>query len=790
MTDSILRACPRLLLTVALLALGQVTAGAERLPGVLVEAERYQKRVPDQEDFATPARELAASHRAVLARFFGGEYVVYGFELSQSTKYVGWLRYAANRSVSIKVAVDPGERPKFAKVPLPATGGLTGVGVWKWAKLFERDLAKGEHTLALGAAGMRPDCIFVSPSEEPPSDEMIREAPSAKLDPATRALLEKPVVAIRPDWLDGASAYRLPRWYDGCRVQAHTRFGASHMSLDVFFQAAAGFRQMGVQTFVRHIQSHTQGAWWPSSVGTIHPLVQDRNLAREIIDNAHRAGCRIIVYHAHMYNQDLAEEHPDWVCRDWRGKPLAHKRLAYLCYNSPFPDFYLTRALELADLGADGFYFDSVHMPKMGCWCQNCRRRFKEMTGLDHPRRADPEDPVWRKLVEFNKQVIETTFLKWRRALHERHPELVMLISSHLWSSMTDHHLNNRLFRIADSVKMEFSIPIRPGPNRVFAQDTGMVAPEADARLALGYTLARDAADGRPAHIWTHGLLDEASTLYATAGMVTHGCVANLDVPERTIPNSMFAKAFALGARISPYLAETRPVRWAAIHFAEQARDALAPDEIRQWQQVLYPICGAYQTLLRAHLPVGLVTDSQLEEGSLDGYQVLFLPAPGKLTVPMKAAVERFKATGGTVVDQQESWQWHVPQAGQQHAAKAFLNELAGASASVPSRVTGGPEKMHAGYFVHRDTGRLTIALTNDFSWVYTGRPPARKDVARLTKAPPPCQDVRILLQRHSQPAKVFDAVSGKRLNAKLSPDGLQIAVPDFEYLSLVVVEE
>ena len=94
----------------------------------------------------------------------------------------------------------------------------------------------------------------------------------------------------------------------------------------------------------------------------------------------------------------------------------------------------------------------------------------------------------------------------------------------------------------------------------------------------------------------------------------------------------MFDEAFELGDRVSPYFAGTTPTRWAALHYAEHARDALAPDESGQWKQVLYPLYGAYRTLLRAHLPVGVVTDSQLEQGRLDGYRVLFLPAADRLT--------------------------------------------------------------------------------------------------------------------------------------------------------------
>ena len=766
-----------------------VAVAEENPQGIIIEAEDYTAKVPDREDFARTAREAAASGRRAIVSFFSGEHVAYDFDVPENGSYTGWLRYASNVDVRLQVAVDPGEQPEFDKAVLTATGGLSGPEVWKWGKMFEVELAAGRHTLALGSAGFRPDCIFITPGTQQPTDAVIRTDPLAKFTPEMRALLTKRLVPIRPDWLDGAADYRLPDWFDGCRVQAHTRLGAGHMKKDIFLKAAAGFKQMGVDTFTRHIQGHTTGAWWPSSVGVIHPMAEDRNLAKEIIDNAHRAGCRVIVYHAHMYERHLENTQPDWICRNPDGTPLMATRQAFMCFNSPFADYYLTRALELADLGADGFYFDYVHMPKTGCWCGNCRRKFTESTGLEHPSGPDPDDPVWRKLVEFNNLTIETTFLEWREALHRRNPELVMLTSSTVWTGMTDHHLNNRLFRIADSVKMEFSIPIRTGTNRVFGYDKSLVPPEPDSRLALGYTLARDAADGRPSHIWTHGLLDEASTLYATSGMVTHGCVANLDVPEDSIPNAMYRRAFELGRRVSPYLASTKPVRWAAVHWAEDARNSLAGDEIRQWKEVLYPIYGAYHTLLRTHLPVGIVTDSQLEEGLTDGYQVLFLPAPSKLTPAMESAVASFEARGGLVVRQQDSWQWHATDGGLKRAAAAFLGELTRRADSVPVRVLGGPEKMHAVSFTHRDKDQLTIALANDFSWVYTGATPEADQTAELTRVPPPCRDVKILVRRTEKPSQVFDAVTGHPLTAKQTPDGLVITVEEFEHMAVVVVE-
>lgn len=227
----------------------------------------------------------------------------------------------------------------------------------------------------------------------------------------------------------------------------------------------------------------------------------------------------------------------------------------------------------------------------------------------------------------------------------------------------------------------------------------------------------------------------------------------------------------------------------APAHSAEQARDALAPEQSRQWKQILYPLYGAYRTLLRSHLPVGVVTDSQLEQGLLDGYRVLFLAAPDRLTARMKTAVEAFRSRGGLVIENQDTWQWHAPDGGLELAAAEFTAEISPQLAYAPIHVKGGPEKMHAVSYTHRTLDRLTIALANDFSWVYTGHTPDPETIGNLTKTPQPCRGVTVTIRRDEQPKRVFDAFSGKALSVDFGPQGLTVEVPEFEYLSVVVVE-
>ena len=181
----------------------------------MIEAEGYWRKVPDEKAFASPTRESAASGKTVLARFSKGEYVVYAFEVPARGRYTAWLRYAATRDMVIRVAVDPSAEPEFTKVKLPGTGALTGPNAWRWAPVFRKELAFGEHTFAIAAAGFRPDVIYISTADEAPTDQVIQTDPLAGLSAETRKLLEKPAAEVCPDWLVTCQA---SAWPSGCEI--------------------------------------------------------------------------------------------------------------------------------------------------------------------------------------------------------------------------------------------------------------------------------------------------------------------------------------------------------------------------------------------------------------------------------------------------------------------------------------------------------------------------------------------------------------------------------------------
>jgi len=226
-----------------------------------------------------------------------------------------------------------------------------------------------------------------------------------------------------------------------------------------------------------------------------------------------------------------------------------------------------------------------------------------------------------------------------------------------------------------------------------------------------------------------------------------------------------------------------------------------------------------YLALFRAHLPVGVITDSQLEEGVPGGCRVLLVPAPGDLTDPMRHVIERFRADGGVVIQQRPEWAWHDSE-GQQAAADALLTELGDEPNGAPVQVFGGPPDLHVDSYLapggDRLTagdrqaggdglaagGRLTVSLANEFTWVYTGRKPDAERLAALPGPPPACEGVVVEIRGRGTPERVFDAVTGLELPTEpITPPaapgpgvapaagGVRVMVPAFDYMAVIVAQ-
>jgi hypothetical protein len=575
-------------------------------------------------------------------------------------------------------------------------------------------------------------------------------------------------------------------------VKGHTRLSyRAWYGTNEFAHAAAGFKDLGAGAFTRHVKTGDEDPW-PETVW------------REMIDEAHAEGLRVVGYYWHQTEQSQTQTEA-LVCKRPNGTWIEGDRGFYLDITGPYRETVLQRLQELADLGVDGLMFDERHLPPIGSWGSALEDAWRAEKGRPPPPAVDDANPDYREFIDFKARRIEDTFAYWRDEVKSEHPDVVFIVSTTTIPALTDREMTTRLARTADSSKNEYRLALNDNLNKHVFEDNPEIAPLDHVRQAVGWTVLRDAADGRPPHIWVSGVPNTHHACAAAGSLLTFGCIANMDVDEQSLrrnkpphdgktPLEALEAAFDLGRRTSPHLADARPVRWAAVHFAERARNDRDDDYRSAWEEVLWPLVGPFQAFSEDGAPVGVVNDYQLERGELAGYRVLVLPV-SKLTPGQQQAVAAFRSRGGIVIENDPDWGWSDPDT-RGAAFAAFRAALGNRGAAPPLRVTGAPRRCYSVAYLSR--GQLVVAVTNDFSWVQITK---RRNVPDHVNEPaPPVAGVQVTWRKgYGLPEtwdwfpfprlRAFEAVSGRALTVDPFRGGYRVGLPEFQYMALLVVQ-
>ena len=610
----------------------------------------------------------------------------------------------------------------------------------------------------------------------------------------------------------------LPDWFEGNRVQAHFENGIADDLSGLYQELHPVIRSMGSEVLTRIFKTTEEGAWWPTEAGYTHEALNGRDLGKEIAEDAHRNGLKVLAYYRIMCDDFVEKEHPEWLCRDASGELVLEPRTRrrrneedrkhIICFNSPARDLIQTRLLELADRGVDGIYFDSWHMPEV-CTCENCQIAFEKEFGHLMVLKAARGSDEYMEICGFVARSMVRNFRQWKTAVKKKHPNVIFAIGSSLYPCFDKQmQMTASLLRISDTSKTEFSKPFggflmwpiadsldaRMKRMRPYFDDSFDLF-SYDLQNALGWSLTRDSCDGRPALMWIPFTRTEQEALFSTAASVAYGCVASLHPTgvwtrrSRAIDDGAtkkYASSYELGRKVSPWLARSRPYRFAVIHISERSRNARISDPRASWVEFFAPILGAFETLKEQHLPVATVDDLQLEQGIPAETRIVIVPHAEELSEPQRAVLKSFADGGGTVIRLSSNSDWHL-KSEKPRLKRAMLGQLASVD-TVPPIQAHGPAAMHSVFYQCSDSRRLIACLVNDFGWFRSERD-VRDDGAAM-KAPTPCRNVVIEVSNAQRSVRrALEVVTGTELTIHQENGKTVVAVPDFPVTACVVIE-
>lgn len=150
-------------------------------------------------------------------------------------------------------------------------------------------------------------------------------------------------------------------------------------------------------------------AYYPSKYPLQHraEFLGNRDLYGDLAKAAHDDGLTVVArMDSNRTAEDFFQAHPDWFARNRNGDPHRAADKYVTCVNGPYYDEYLPSVLTeiiershpegFADNSWSGLGRDSI------CYCENCARKFRDKTGAGLPQKADWNDPVYRRWIDWN----------------------------------------------------------------------------------------------------------------------------------------------------------------------------------------------------------------------------------------------------------------------------------------------------------------------------------------------------------------------------------------------------
>jgi hypothetical protein len=353
-------------------------------------------------------------------------------------------------------------------------------------------------------------------------------------------------------------------------------------------------------------------------------------------------------------NDEFYNAHPDWFCMDASGNPFKTDKLNMACVNGPYFREHIPAILsEIATAyKPEGFTDNMWHGLGRNsiCYCENCKKSFRDKTGKEIPRVKNWEDPVYRDWIEWNYKLrLEIWDLYNLTSKSAGGPNCTWsgmnsgtVISSGSFRDlkgicdradiiMLDHQSRSDSAGFQQNAEAGKYIHSLAGWDKIAPESMAMYGPRISSKPAAEAQMwMLEGIAGGIAPWWHHvSGYHEDRRMYHTAEPVLKWQKANEE-----------------------FLYNRTPVATVGVVWSQENTDFFGRDDTST--KVELPWRGIVQTLVRARIPYIPVHADHIdrEAGNLS---LLILPNFGLMTDEQVASVRRFVKKGGGLIATGES---------------------------------------------------------------------------------------------------------------------------------------
>lgn len=362
-----------------------------------------------------------------------------------------------------------------------------------------------------------------------------------------------------------------------------------------------------------------------------HPQLNGSDRLAELIEEAKQHELKVVGMWGPTPNPILYEQHPDWAKRscsgDVKGWGYLHDDACiHICHNSPYGQIVLDTLEELfAGYRLDGIAFDYLEWDP--CHCRYCRDKFFKASGLDTNDCETWSDHEKRQLTEWCRKDVENFVTQTTVVAHKYDRVIISWL---------------------------------PTGDVIFAEPhTGGMINLKDKGFLIRCTEMTARIQGKPtvictpyAHLYYVGLSKPASHMrqefreIVLSGASPWPVIWDWELVRDRRGLGALGEVFGEVKAHEAYLTNGRPLRHAALWVSQRADSLLGDEAYRHIDAAK----GWYDALTRAHIPVDVIADEQVNRNDLSGYRILILANALYMTDDQVEAVKHFVSQGGGLI--------------------------------------------------------------------------------------------------------------------------------------------
>jgi hypothetical protein len=172
---------------------------------------------------------------------------------------------------------------------------------------------------------------------------------------------------------------------------------------------------------------------------------------KEYLAEAKKREIRVVIYYnVHAIAIDYARQHSDWQQVKADGKPIedVYTVDSSFCINSPWRDEVFQTLRKLAAYEIDGIFYDGPIFFAGTCYCESCKRKFREKYLKDLPSKAELASnrvlPEWREIIEFQSDSIAEFLRESNKIIKENNPQILFYMNGNTLAPSWPTGRNNR----------------------------------------------------------------------------------------------------------------------------------------------------------------------------------------------------------------------------------------------------------------------------------------------------------------------------------------------------------